>query len=182
MLNLVTMTKNIGWVVWLLIGAVLVPLGNLLGEMEDHNAQVFGSIFLIVGAITTFFGIYGLVVALFMKITSFFLSRSISVNEGYQIAKKLLIKVIVFISVWLVAYVIATDFLLSLALAILSVYVWGKIASKYLEKKEAPSMDNLKESEALESLFSDEIEEEEKEFAERLTGNDTKSGSKDNIL
>lgn len=64
----------------------------------------------------------------------------------------------------------------------LVVYVWSKVSSKYLEKKEVPSTDDLKDNEALESLFSDVIEEEEGEFAERLTENDTKSGSKDSVL
>lgn len=181
-LKVTTMMKNIGWVAWLLIGSVLVPLGNFLGEMEDHNAQIFGSIFLIVGAITSFFGIYGLVVAIFMKITSFFLSRRISVNEGYQIAKKLAVNVILLISVWLVSYAITVDFILSLALAILSVYIWSKVSNKYLADKNIPRVDNSKEEEALESIFSDEIKEEEAEFAERLDSNDMRSGSKSNTL
>ncbi|MEK9151218.1 MAG: hypothetical protein AAB547_01155 [Patescibacteria group bacterium] len=176
-------TKEVSGKTAVLIGIIGTTVGYLMSTSQNMNISAIGSIVNALGIVALVFWIANSLVGLFKK----GISKTGSINNPASPIRRvfrILKKVFLFLAVVIVsAVVLGSDEPFSpIALAILVVYIWSKVSSRYLEKKDVPNMDNLKDTEALESLFSDEIEEEEAEFAERLTSNDTKSNSKDSVL
>lgn len=176
-------TKEVSGKTAILIGIIGTTVGYLMSTNQNMNISAVGNIVNALGIVALVFWAGNSLVGLFKK----GISKTGSISNPASPIRKvfwILKKILLFLAVVIVsAVVLGSDEPFSpIALAILVVYVWNKVSSKYLEKKVAPNMDNLKDNEALESLFSDEIEEDEAEFAERLTSNDTGSGSKDNIF